>query len=373
MQTKNKKTVLLYIGHPAHYHNISNLANRLDRKGYFVLLVVRPKDVVLDLIKNVTFEKVLLPESDKKSISKFGLIISVLRRQFLMLKIVLKYRPFIMFGTDIVITHIGTLLNIPSFILNEDDAKEVPFLADMGMRFSTGTFSPISCNIEKYQSKKISYPGYHELAYLGPNYFKSDKTKIQHLFKEDKPYFIIRFAELLAHHDEGKKGINDKLAKEIIDILKSKGNVYITSERKLPPDFEPFRIKIPPSDIHHALYYANMYIGDSQTMAAEAAVLGTPSIRYNDFVGKLGYLEDLEHNWNLTRGIETDKPEKLLSVIKELSENLDVKSLWLERKNAMLKNSADFTEMLYWFITDYPNSMLEVKKNPNFYTAFLYK
>lgn len=31
-------------------------------------------------------------------------------------------------------------------------------------------------------------------------------------------------------------------------------------------------------------------------MAAEATILGTPSIRFNDFVGKLGYLEELEKN-----------------------------------------------------------------------------
>jgi predicted glycosyltransferase len=34
----------------------------------------------------------------------------------------------------------------------------------------------------------------------------------------------------------------------------------------------------------------DLYIGDSQTMAAEAAVLGIPSIRFNSFVGKLVYL-----------------------------------------------------------------------------------
>jgi len=31
------------------------------------------------------------------------------------------------------------------------------------------------------------------------------------------------------------------------------------------------------------LYYANVYIGDSQTMATEASVLGTPAIRSNSF------------------------------------------------------------------------------------------
>ena len=38
-------------------------------------------------------------------------------------------------------------------------------------------------------------------------------------------------------------------------------------------------MNIDPSDMHHALAFASLYIGDTQTMAAEAAVLGTPSIR----------------------------------------------------------------------------------------------
>ena len=49
-------------------------------------------------------------------------------------------------------------------------------------------------------------------------------------------------------------------------------------------------------------------------MAAECAVLGTPSIRFNDFVGKLGYLEELELEYGLTFGIKTSDPEKLLDM-----------------------------------------------------------
>lgn len=64
--------------------------------------------------------------------------------------------------------------------------------------------------------------------------------------------------------------------------------------------------------IHHAMAFAKMYIGDSQTMAAEAAVLGTPSIRFNDFVGEIGYLEELENTYQLTFGIMTSDRENLL-------------------------------------------------------------
>ena len=40
--------------------------------------------------------------------------------------------------------------------------------------------------------------------------------------------------------------------------------------------------------------FASLYIGDSQTMAAEAGVLGVPFVRFNDFVGRIGYLRELE-------------------------------------------------------------------------------
>ena len=127
-----------------------------------------------------------------------------------------------------------------------------------------------------------------------------------------KKYFILRFAKLSAHHDTGKAGITTEIASRIIRKLKPLGNVFITSERELEPEFERYRISIKPQDMHDALYYSEMFIGDSQTMAAESAVLGTPSIRYNDFVGKLGYLEELEHKYGLTYGIRTTEPRGII-------------------------------------------------------------
>ena len=62
--------------------------------------------------------------------------------------------------------------------------------------------------------------------------------------------------------------------------------------------------------MHHALYFAEMFIGDSQTMTAEAAVLGTPALRLNNFVGKLGYLNELERKFNLTYGLNQMKQKR---------------------------------------------------------------
>ena len=340
---KTADTFLFYLGHPAHYHNVSVVIQQLSAKGYNIVLVARAKDVLLELLEGLPYKMIYL--KPKKGKGKISLISTVVKREFALLRIALKYKPKMLIGTDIVITHVGRLLGIPSVILNEDDAKEVPFLTKFGFRYADAVISPNCCDISPYENKKIGYNGYHELAYLHPNYFTPDKTKIKELFKNGEKYFILRFADLTAHHDKGKKGINLSVAKKLVEKLSPFGRVFITSERKLEPELEQYRIKINPKNIHHALSFAQIYIGDSQTMAAEAAVLGTPSIRFNDFVGKLGYLEELEHKYQLTVGISTENPHALFDKIDELLEHENIKKIVEKRKEEMLKNCVDVAQL----------------------------
>lgn len=55
--------------------------------------------------------------------------------------------------------------------------------------------------------------------------------------------------------------------------------------------------------MHHVMAFASLYIGDSQTMAAEAGVLGVPFVRFSDFVGRIWYLRELEDKYELGYGI----------------------------------------------------------------------
>lgn len=54
--------------------------------------------------------------------------------------------------------------------------------------------------------------------------------------------------------------------------------------------------------------FASLYIGDSQTMAAEAGILGVPFVRFNDFVGRIGYLRELEDKYELGYRIKATAP-----------------------------------------------------------------
>ena len=366
--------VLFYLGHPAHYHLFKNVIFTLKSKNHNVTILIKKKDILEYLLERSNFDFLnILPEGRKGD--KLGIALGLVKRDWAMLRLCIKRSPDILIGTSTEITHVGKLLNIPSIVVNEDDYDAVPLFSKIGYPLADNILAPVSCPTgsggSNWERKTIHYEGFHELAYLHPVRFKPEKNVLKDKIDFSKSYIILRFAKLTAHHDKGKTGITTKIAQKIINLLKFQYNIYITSERELESEFEHYRITIDPINMHHALYYADMYIGDSQTMAAEAAVLGTPSLRFNDFVGKLGYLEELEHKYGLTYGIKTAEPEKLYQKIEELLHVLDLSEEWQRRKRKMLSEKIDVTAFMVWFIENYPESAKIMKKNPDYQYKFL--
>ena len=181
-----------------------------------------------------------------------------------------------------------------------------------------------------------------------------------------EPYFLIRFSALNAHHDKGIKGISNEIAERLVKILEPFGTIYITSERPLEPQFEKYRIKINPLDMHHVMAFASLYIGDSQTMAAEAGVLGVPFVRFNDFVGRIGYLRELEDKYELGYGIKASA-EGSVDALCERVETLvsmpsaERKATFAARRQQMLSDKIDCAKFLTWFIENYPESATQTR------------
>lgn len=339
---------LFYLGHPAHYHNFKHSVRLLMEKDHEVKVVARGKDVLFDLLDGEDWDVIKLPER-KSGGGKLGLAANIAARELTMLRIARSFKPNLMAGTDLVITHVGRLLGIPSAIVNEDDSAAVPLMAKYAFPYATAILAPNCCDQSPANHKKIGYEGYHELAYLHPNLFSSNRTDLPENVQKAGPYFLLRFASLHAHHDAGRRGIDDELALKLIALLEPHGKVYITSERPLGESLEPYRLPVPPRDMHHVMAHAAMYIGDSQTMAAEAAVLGVPSIRFNDFVGELSYLEELEHRYGLTKGIRTAHPERLIDLAKEWSADQNLKVIFREKRALMLRSTIEVTP--FWVET----------------------
>jgi len=134
----------------------------------------------------------------------------------------------------------------------------------------------------------LKFSGYMELSYLHPNVFRLDEQILDNygLSLKEK-YSVLRFVSWNAHHDYGHKGLSIQNKIKAVEAFSKYGKVLITSEKALPAELEPYRMKINPTHIHHILGGASLFYGESATMASESAVLGTPAV-YLDDVGR-GY------------------------------------------------------------------------------------
>lgn len=363
--------ILFYLGHPAHFHLFKNAIWYFKNHNHIVHILIKKKDVLEDLLNEEGLEyHNIFPKT--RGMSKFAMTKTIIKRNFRLTAFCLKHKPDLLIGTSVENTHVGKLLQIPSINVNEDDHTVVPLYSKLSYPFSSVILTPSCCSTGRWESKSIHYKGYHELAYLHPNNFEPDYNIVKRYIHDNTPYFIIRFARLTAHHDKGIKGINDEIAHRIIKILKPHGQVIITSEKRLDASFEPYRININPKDMHHMMAFANIYIGDSQTMAAEAGVLGTPFIRFNDFVGRIGYLEELENKYKLGFGIKPSEPFKLFNILNYLLANKTLKSEFRKRRFQMLKDKIDVNQLLIWFIENYPLSKQIMAENPSYQKKFAY-
>ncbi|MBN2395601.1 MAG: DUF354 domain-containing protein [Candidatus Atribacteria bacterium] len=359
--------LLFDLNHPAHFHLFRFVIDDLASSNT-IIITAKEKDVLLSLLRRNGFMPIIL-QAEKRRAGLFFSAIGILKRDLKLFHIVLREQPDILIGTSISITHVGKLLKIPSLYFGEDGYKAVPLSYRFGYPFATNIISPKCVDVGKYNFKKIEYSGYHELSYLAPETFAPSEAIInKYGLAIDKPYFLLRFSALQAHHDTGKKGIDLGFALKIIKKLERHGRVLVSSEKILPQEINVYRLSINPEDIHHVMAFSRLLIGDSQTMAIESAVLGVPSIRYSSFAGQLMVLEELEHEYGLTFGFLPGYDDLLLQKIDEL---LKINKIAIAQAHTkMLSDKIDVRKFFGWLIKNYPESLRIIKENPSYQDDF---
>jgi len=341
------------LSHPAHFHLFKNIISKFEKNNHEVLVLIRPKDVLEDLVRHSGMKYQKVSEKERKS-GKSGMILALLKKEIKITKFAYEFKPDFLIGSDASLAHVGFLLRIPSFEFCEDDETVIKLYARIAFPFFTRIIAPVNCNLGRWESKKISYNGYHESAFLTPEYFQPDENVLGRYYIR-RPYCILRFSKLGAYHDTDIGGISEKFACKIRDKLSKNYSIYITSEKELSNDFELFRLRIDPLDIHHILYYSELLISDSQSMSIEAAVLGTPSLRISSFAGKISVLEELEHKYNLTWGILPEeaaaKAEAIIDKILLLKKS---SNFFKQKRKAILNDKIDLVSFAVQFFESYP-------------------
>lgn len=362
--------ILVQLSHPAHFHLYKNAIKNWMSNGNQVFILIKSKDILEELMIQSGLPYFnILPDTTKNR-SKLTILKEMLLKDWRIFLFVIKHKIDFLVGSTPEIGQIGWLLRKRTVYCGEDDASVIPAFAKVGAPFLETILSPVSCNNGSYEKKTIKYQSFQKLAYLHPNVFIPDKKIVEKYFQSEKPYFIIRFAKLNAHHDVNAKGISTEIAQRLIYLLKPHGDIYITSERELEPQFEQYRIHINPLDMHHVLAFSTMFIGDSQSMAVESAMLGVPNVRFNDFVGKIGVLNELDNKYKLSHGIKTQNVDSFYQTIEKIIKMPDRKQIYADRRKKMLSDKIDFSAFLTWFVENYPESKKIMRENPDYQYRF---
>lgn len=358
--------ILIDINHPAHVHLLRNVYKMLVERGHDVIVVVKQIPSAMKLLDLYDIPYINIGKKDD-NLGKKGLDQLVYDHR--LLRIVRENHIDIGIGSSINIPHVSKLSRMKSIILDDDDDEVEPLFVKFGHPFADVILSPV--DTPRKSKKTIYVNAYHELSYLHPNRFKPDPSVLKDAgVEEGEAYFLLRFNAFKAHHDVGVVGLTIENKRRLVDYLSSKGKVFITTERDIDDEFKPYQLKITPEKAHSLMYYATMLVGDSQTMTSEAAVLGTPAIRCNTFVGRIHYLEEEEHKYGLTYGFRPDQSEEMFEKIEELLSMPNLKEEWQRRRQKMLLEKIDYAMFLAWFVEEYPESQRTITGNSNYQYRF---
>mgnify|MGYP001080757496 FL=1 len=360
--------ILIDIGHPGHVHLLRNTYHQLSQKGHVLWVTVKDIPIAKVLLEKYNIEYINI---GKKRDSLSGKALTQLNYNYKVLRLVIKNKIEIGIGSSITLTHISKLTKMKSILLDDDDDNVQPLFVKYAHPFADTILSPSSLIGHRKSKKTIFYSGFHELAYLHPNRFTPNIEILNEIgLKKGDPFFIMRFNVFKAHHDIGVLGMSLEQKLKLVSVLEPHGKIFITTERNIEPELKKYQLLVEPEKVHSLMFYATMFLGDSQTMTSEAAILGTPAIRMNSFVGRISYLEEEEHKYGLTFGFKPDEFKEMLEKIEHLLDNDSLKKQWKVKRQKLLSDKIDVSAFLVWFVENYPNSNQIIKDNANFQNRF---
>lgn len=351
--------ILIDIGHPAHVHLFKNMVLDMQKRGHVFIFTVREGENEKYLLEALGFNYLSIGKKQKGLINK---IIGIIFFTWRIFRISFKFKA------DLFLSHGSMYAGYAAFFVRK------PHIAveDSGNMEQIRLSRPVSDVIitpdilgADLGKKQIRYKGYHELMYLTPKYFTPNNSILHFLgVLREENYAILRFVSWEASHDSNQIGLSLTEKIDLVNELSKKMRVFISGERKLPDELEPFRIKIPFERMHDALAFAYVYIGEGATMASEAGILGTPSI----------YISSIERCYNTDQEkygtvLNLTPSKDSISAIMKFVENIDHVKVQDNRKK-LLESKIDSTAFLVWFVENYPQSFKIMKENQDYQLRF---
>ena len=333
---------LFFTNTPAHVHLYKHAAAALDDRGHDVLLLARDYGVTEALLD---YHGLPYRCYGRLETTKWSLVRQLPRHYYMILRYTRQYDPDRIFGMGGYAAHAGALTRTPVTLLLDSEPTSLDHA--VSRPFAESILTPHAFG-KDLGPKHYRFRGFKESAYLHPDVFSAREDIRERLgVAPDEKYVICRFNAFGSHHDVSHSGIGPAERRELVARLAEHATVFVSDESDAMAfealDARPFDLH--PGLLHDVLAEAHLLVADTQTMVTEAALLGTPAIRSNSFVGEsdMGNFVELERE-GLIYNIGAFAPavERACSLLDDDS----VPAEWAEKRDDYIDKTVNLTEVI---------------------------
>lgn len=297
--------ILIETHHPSDIHFWKYVVRELVRRKHEVLLLSRDRDVMRRLLEAypwIPYKIVSSMSADNRFpiLELFNRLIQVARE-------IVRFKPDVVASLFGSYTQSAKLLRIPNLIFTDSEFQH--FNHRIAHPFADVVFTP-ACFWKDLGPKQRRYQGYHELAFIHPNYFQPRAEVLRMLGAEVGNYIVMRLSAWNTLHDIGHQGLGES-AIEFVQRWKHRFKIFVVPEEgKCDPRLAEYVFDLPPDWFHDALYFARFVLTEGASTASEAACMGVPTVYVNSTEHR-GYLDELEKKYGLVASFA--QPEAALS------------------------------------------------------------
>lgn len=380
----DRDRVLITIQHPAHVHFFRNAVADLEERGYDVRVYARDKDVTCDLLEAHDMEYEVLAGAAESAVE---LAKVQARYEYRILKRARELSPDALLAIgEPAVAHASTVVDGYSVLFT--DTEHATLQNAIAFPFADLVCTPRAFR-DDLGDGHYAYSGYHELAYLHPDRFTPDPGVLAEAGARtvapaapragagastgsetaadggsgtnsgtgfgtgsatgtvpdatgDEPLVVMRLVSWNAAHDIGRGGM-DGIERLVTELERFGATVLLSAEGDLSPTLADRKFDLPPDRMHDLLAHADLFLGESATMAIESAVLGTPSLYVSDL--DAGVLEELETRYRLLRRLpQQTGTDAVADAARELLATDD--STWERRRRRLLEETVDTTSFV---------------------------
>ncbi|MFB6199101.1 MAG: hypothetical protein ABEI52_12690, partial [Halobacteriaceae archaeon] len=253
------------------------------------------------------------------------------------------FDPDFVFGTGAYPAHAGAVTDADTILVVDSEPTWINHA--ISKPFADVILTPHAFQ-KDLGDKQIRFRGFEECAYLHPDVYEPVGDVYDELgLDQGERYVILRFNAWGSSHDFSEGGFSDTQRRELVEALSEHATVLVSDEGGELDDADlPARsFDVHPAYFHDALRNADLLVADTQTAVTEAALLGTPSIRSNTWVGEddMGNFVELERN-DLVYNLQSF--EDVLERAKQLLDEAAA-ARWTQRSDAYMRGLVNLTDV----------------------------